>query len=67
MSAIVLTIIAKDKVCFVNADTRAWDDQLRMFEAAISKSPHNSVDIVIANAGVGRGSGDPMMALEGTK
>lgn len=36
-----------------------------MFEAAISKSPQRSVDIVIANAGVGRGSGDPMMSLEG--
>jgi hypothetical protein len=36
-----------------------------MFEAAVSKSPGNSVDIVIANAGVGRGSGDPMMQLEG--
>lgn len=36
-----------------------------MFEAAVTKSPYRSVDIVIANAGVGRGSGDPMMALEG--
>ena len=27
--------------------------------------PHKSVDIVIANAGVGRGPGDPMMQLEG--
>ena len=36
-----------------------------MFEAAVSMSPFKSVDIVIGNAGVGRGSGDPMMALEG--
>lgn len=36
-----------------------------MFEAAVTKSPSKSVDIVIANAGVGRGSGDPMMQLEG--
>lgn len=36
-----------------------------MFEAAVAKSPSKSVDIVIANAGVGRGSGDPMMQLEG--
>ena len=62
-----MTIVDRDNVCFIKADTRAWDDQLRMFEAAISESPHKSVDIVIANAGVGRGSGDPMMALEGTK
>ena len=32
----------------------------------MTKSPFQSVDLVIANAGVGRGSGDPMMALEGT-
>lgn len=36
-----------------------------MFDAAATKSPHHSVDIVIANAGVGRGDGDPMMRLEG--
>ena len=53
------------KVCFVKCDTQIWEDQVRMFEAAVSKSPGNSVDIVIANAGVGRGSGDPMMQLEG--
>ena len=49
----------------MKCDTRSWDDQVRMFEAAISKSPQRSVDVVIANAGVGSGSGDPMMALEG--
>ena len=38
-----------------------------MFEVAVTESPHKSVDVVIANAGVGRGSGDPMMALEGLK
>lgn len=53
-------------MCFVKADTRSWEDQVRMFDAAMANSPHRSVDIVIANAGVGRGSGDPMMALEGT-
>jgi len=53
--------------CFVQCDTRSWEDQVRMFEAAISKSPGKSVDVVIANAGVGRGSGDPMMALEGAR
>ena len=36
-----------------------------MFEAARTKSPCKAVDVVIANAGVRRGSGDPMMALEG--
>lgn len=36
-----------------------------MFEAAVSTSPSKSVDVVIANAGVGRGAGDPLMQLEG--
>ena len=60
-----LTTFQSSRACFVKCDTRSWDDQVRMFEAAISNSPQQSVDVVIANAGVGRGSGDPMMALEG--
>ncbi|ETN38997.1 uncharacterized protein HMPREF1541_07039 [Cyphellophora europaea CBS 101466] len=56
--------LGPENVCFIRADTRSWDDQVRMFEAAVSKSPQKSVDLVIANAGVGRGSGDPMMTLE---
>ncbi|EXJ68958.1 uncharacterized protein A1O5_07890 [Cladophialophora psammophila CBS 110553] len=56
--------LTSQHVCFVKCDTRSWDDQVRMFEAAISKSPEKSVDIVIANAGVGRGAGDPLMQLE---
>lgn len=36
-----------------------------MFDAAVAKSPHRSCDIVIANAGVGRGDGDPLCALDG--
>ncbi|KPI34418.1 5'-hydroxyaverantin dehydrogenase [Cyphellophora attinorum] len=54
-------------ICFVKADTRSWEEQTELYEAAVSKSPHKSVDIVIANAGIGRGSGDPMMALEDPK
>ena len=57
--------LSPEKTAFVKCDTRSWDDQVRMFETAISRSPHHSVDIVIGNAGVGRGAGDPMMALEG--
>lgn len=37
---------------FVKCDVRNWDDQVRMFEAAVSSSPHKSCDIVIANAGI---------------
>lgn len=58
-------IFDRDKVAFVECDTRSWEDQLQLFETAIAKSPHHSVDVVLANAGVGRGSGDPLMALEG--
>jgi len=55
----------REKTVFVKCDTRSWEDQVRLFETAILMSPHKSVDIVIANAGVGRGSGDPLMPLEG--
>ncbi|KAJ9605915.1 hypothetical protein H2200_009764 [Cladophialophora chaetospira] len=51
-------------VAFVKCDTRSWEDQIQVFETAYSKSPQKSVDIVIANAGVGRGAGDPLMQLE---
>ncbi|KAN0089650.1 short chain dehydrogenase reductase [Hyaloscypha variabilis] len=39
-------------VQFVKCDVRNWDDQVRMFEAAVSSSPHKSCDVVIANAGI---------------
>lgn len=38
---------------FVKVDTTSWDDQVNMFKAAIAHSPNHSVDVVIANAGVG--------------
>jgi NAD(P)-dependent dehydrogenase (short-subunit alcohol dehydrogenase family) len=61
-----LTIVgSSEKTCFVQCDISSWDDQVRLFEAAVTKSPSKTVDIVISNAGVGRGAGDPMMALEG--
>jgi NAD(P)-dependent dehydrogenase (short-subunit alcohol dehydrogenase family) len=50
---------------FVKCDIRNWDDQKTMFETAKSKSPHNSVDIVIANAGISRASGDSLWNLDG--
>jgi NAD(P)-dependent dehydrogenase (short-subunit alcohol dehydrogenase family) len=52
-------------VVFVKCDTRSWNDQIELFETAYAESPSRSIDIVIANAGVGRGKGDPLMALEG--
>lgn len=36
-----------------------------MFEAAIANSPSKSCDIVIANAGISRASGDTLWPLDG--
>ncbi|KAK7424610.1 hypothetical protein QQZ08_008493 [Neonectria magnoliae] len=49
---------------FVKCDIRDWDQQKVMFETAKSKSPKNSVDIVIANAGISRSSGDSLWNLD---
>ncbi|KAL6246282.1 hypothetical protein RBB50_006518 [Rhinocladiella similis] len=53
-----------EKVAFVKCDIRNWDDQIRMFETAKKNSPSNSVDIVIANAGISRSSGDSLWNLD---
>jgi len=37
---------------FFKCDVRSWDDQLKLFKAAIANSPSKCVDIVIANAGI---------------
>jgi NAD(P)-dependent dehydrogenase (short-subunit alcohol dehydrogenase family) len=50
---------------FIKVDIRIWDEQKRMFEVAKAKSPHNSVDVVIANAGISRSSGDSLWTLDG--
>lgn len=50
---------------FVKCDIRDWDQQKVMFETAKTKSPCNSVDIVIANAGISRSSGDSLWNLDG--
>lgn len=50
---------------FVKCDIRSWDDQKAVFEAAKSQSPSQSVDIVIANAGISRSSGDSLWQLDG--
>lgn len=50
---------------FVRCDIRDWDQQKAMFDTAKTKSPSNSVDIVIANAGISRSSGDSLWNLDG--
>lgn len=50
---------------FVKCNITSWEDQVSMFEAAITHSPHRSCDIVIANAGISRASGDDLWPLDG--
>ncbi|KAJ5952832.1 uncharacterized protein N7479_011245 [Penicillium vulpinum] len=49
---------------FVKCNITSWDDQVQMYEAAIANSPHKSCDIVIANAGISRASGDDLWPLD---
>lgn len=56
---------ANGKRCvYVKCDIRDWDQQKAMFETAKAQSPANSVDIVIANAGISRSSGDSLWNLD---
>lgn len=55
------------KCVFVKCDIRDWDQQKAMFEIAKSQSPSNSVDVVIANAGISRSSGDSLWNLDGKR
>jgi NAD(P)-dependent dehydrogenase (short-subunit alcohol dehydrogenase family) len=50
---------------FVKCDIRSWEDQIKLFETAKAKSPSNSIDVVIANAGISRSSGDSLWNLDG--
>ncbi len=45
----------------MKCDVRVWKEQLAVFKAAIAMSPHSSVDIVIANAGIA--TDDPLYKL----
>jgi len=37
---------------FLKCDVRIWTEQLAVFKAAKENSPHKSIDIVVANAGI---------------
>jgi NAD(P)-dependent dehydrogenase (short-subunit alcohol dehydrogenase family) len=50
---------------FVKCNIVSWDEQVAMFEAAIANSPSKSCDVVIANAGISRASGDSLWPLDG--
>ncbi|PKS13177.1 hypothetical protein jhhlp_000521 [Lomentospora prolificans] len=43
---------------FVKCDITSWEGQKNMFETAKKLSPANSIDVVLANAGISRSSGD---------
>lgn len=53
------------RAAFVKCDLRDWDEQIKMFETAKNSSPSKSVDVVIANAGISRSSGDSLWELDG--
>lgn len=53
-----------EKCAFVECDIRNWDQQVAMFETAKKRSPSTSVDVVIANAGISRSSGDSLWTLD---
>lgn len=53
------------KCAFLECDIRNWDDQTALFETARTKSPSLSVDVVLANAGISRNSGDSLWDLQG--
>jgi NAD(P)-dependent dehydrogenase (short-subunit alcohol dehydrogenase family) len=50
---------------FVKCNIVSWDEQVSVFEAAIANSPSRSCDVVIANAGISRASGDSLWPLDG--
>lgn len=56
-----------DRCAFIRCDVRDWDQQKALFELAKSKSPNKSVDIVCANAGISRSSGDSLWVLDGER
>lgn len=58
------TKYGKDVCAFAKVNIRDWDQQKVMFETAKTRSPHNSVDVVIANAGISRSSEDSLWNLD---
>ena len=41
-----------DRATFVKTDVTNWNDLVKLFEAAIARSPSHLIDTVIANAGI---------------
>ena len=53
-----------DKVAFVPGDVLVWQDQVKLFKTALEKSPSKTIDIVIANAGIGEVEDDVLFHKE---
>jgi NAD(P)-dependent dehydrogenase (short-subunit alcohol dehydrogenase family) len=48
---------------FIYCDVTSWDSQIHMFKSAKENSPENSVDVVVACAGIT--GADPVFNVEG--
>lgn len=53
----------KGKLKFVKCNIKTWEDQVALFEAATADG--RGIDVVIANAGISRSSGDSLWKLDG--
>lgn len=53
----------KGKLKFVKCNIKSWVDQVALFEAAVADG--RGIDVVIANAGISRSSGDSLWKLDG--
>ena len=53
----------KGKLKFVKCNITKWEDQIALFDAAVADG--RGVDVVIANAGISRSSGDSLWTLDG--
>jgi NAD(P)-dependent dehydrogenase (short-subunit alcohol dehydrogenase family) len=53
-----------DKVAFVPGDVLVWPDQVQLFTTALEKSPRKTIDVVIANAGIGEVEDDVLFHKE---
>lgn len=58
--------LGPDKVLFVPGDVLVWQDQVKLFKTALEKSPSKTIDVVIANAGIGEIEDDVLKQVEGS-
>ncbi|KAF2792849.1 NAD(P)-binding protein [Melanomma pulvis-pyrius CBS 109.77] len=65
LAAELNTKYSRECAIFIKVDIRDWDQQKAMFETARTKFGY--VDVVIANAGISRSSGDSLWNLDDPK